>query len=122
MDLDFSLRKLGYNKDINVLNGDLAIKESVKNLIMTKFNERLFNYYIGTNINSYLFEQMDDTISDIITSEITEVLKNFESRISLNEISVYEIEEENSIEIEIIYTILENNTVETITKILTRDY
>lgn len=122
MDLDFSFRKLKHNNDISILDGDFAIKESVKNLVLTKFGERIFNPYVGTNITSYLFEQMDVTIADAITTEVTEVLKNFESRILVNEINVYEDEEENTIELEIEYTILQSGTIEILSKILTRNY
>ena len=122
MDLDLRLRKKLGGDDISVLTGNFSVKESVKNLISTKFSERIFNPYIGTNIEKNLFETMDVTIADRITLEIREVLKNFEQRIVVNEIVVYEDEDNNTIEVEITYTILETGKSETLQKILTRVY
>jgi uncharacterized protein len=122
MDLDFSLRKLPYSGDISVLTGNLAIKESVKNLLTTKLGERIFNPLIGTNIEKYLFAIVDYTIADRITLEITEVLRNFEPRIILNQVEILEEDDGVKIIVEITYTIRENNLVETLTKVLERDY
>ena len=122
MDIDFTLRKLPYSDDINVLNGDLAIKNSVKNLISTVIGERIFQPNIGTNINRYLFEIVDVTIADRITLEIKEVLNNYEPRITLNQVNVIEEDDGVKIIVEIEYTINETGVQETLNKILELDY
>lgn len=85
-------RKKVYS-DINLLfgavpgSGDVyksteaaAVKQSVKNLLMTNFHERPFSPRLGSNIRASLFENNNAFTRVEIADDIRRCLSNFESR------------------------------------------
>jgi phage baseplate assembly protein W len=93
------------NDLISIINED-AIKKSVMNLVKTQFNERFFNYLIGTSVNSSLFELNDTEVSIILEEDIKNVLRNFEPRITLNSVEITPFDDSNEINIQISYNIV----------------
>jgi hypothetical protein len=87
-DLSFNFTKHPITGDIVVLKNEEAIKQSVKNLVLTKLNERLFNPDLGTDITSYLFELNTSVAANELIEQIEQVLGLYESRIILEEINV----------------------------------
>ena len=92
--------------DIVTLKNEEAIKQSVKNLVLTKINERPFNPLLGTNTTSYLFELSSEVSANRLIEEIERVLLDNESRIALENISVDLAPEENSYDVSIEYFII----------------
>jgi phage baseplate assembly protein W len=70
------------SKDIVPLTDIDAIKQSVKNLVLTNFGEKLFRPEFGGNVTSYLFEPVNFTTAISIQEEIKLVLQNFEPRVN----------------------------------------
>ena len=87
-DISFNFSKNPITKDIVVLKNEEAIKQSVKNLVLTQINERFFRPLLGTNTTSYLFELSTGFAENALIDEITTVLKENEPRILLSNISV----------------------------------
>ena len=52
------------SKDLALLKDEDAVKESIKNLILTDRGERLMQPYIGGNIRAMLFENMTPGLSN----------------------------------------------------------
>jgi phage baseplate assembly protein W len=74
--------------DIFLFTDANAVKNSLKNLIMTNFYERRFNERLGCNIRSQLFEQLDgDTLTDI-AGEVRNCIENNERRVSIITLNV----------------------------------
>ena len=86
-DISLSFSKHPVTNDVTVLKNEDAIKRSVINLTRTRFNERYFNELIGTSIDNSLFELMDSGIGDVMETEITTLLNNFEPRINLTSVT-----------------------------------
>jgi phage baseplate assembly protein W len=105
-DISFNLLKNPITNDIVVLKNEEAIKQSVKNLVLTKLGERLFNPLVGTNTNSYLFELTTTFSINTLIQEIEEVLKNFEKRIRLSNITINSEEDSNEFNVFIEYYIV----------------
>jgi phage baseplate assembly protein W len=57
-----------------------AVKQSVKNLIMTDFYERPFKPRIGCGIRNYLFELFTPAIKQQMERAMREVIENYEPR------------------------------------------
>jgi len=92
--------------DIIPLKDIDAVKQSVKNLVLTNFYERPFHPEIGGNVTSRLFEP-PDTITGIgIRNEILQVLKTFEPRINGLRVEVFDHTATNEIIVNIIYNII----------------
>lgn len=80
-DLPLSLAIHPNTKDITPLTDIDAIKQSVKNIILTNHGERLFRPKYGGNVTSYLFENPDKFVEISMKEEIKELLSKYESRI-----------------------------------------
>lgn len=95
-DLDLSFTKHPVRKDVNKHVDEMAVINSVKNLILTNHYERPFRPEVGSNIKRMLFEPMDSISSSLLEREIRQVLENFEPRVSIREISVSPNYDENA--------------------------
>ncbi len=76
------------NMDRNLITGQLAritndeaVKESIKNLVLTSLNERPYQPTVGSRIRESLFEPIDDPLTiDNIRQSIIDCIKNNEPR------------------------------------------
>ena len=102
--LNFGLNPV--TKDIVVLKNEEAIKQSVKNLVLTKLGERLFNPLIGTDTTSYLFELNSTFSASSLIKEIEKVLFTYEPRITLENITVNNEDDSDEFDVSIDYFIV----------------
>jgi phage baseplate assembly protein W len=102
--LNFGLNPV--TKDIVVLKNEEAIKQSVKNLVLTKLGERLFNPLIGTDTTSYLFELNSTFSASSLIKEIENVLFTYEPRITLENITVNNEDDSDEFDVSIDYFIV----------------
>ena len=105
-DISLTFSKNPVTKDLVVLKNEEAIKQAVKNLVLTQVGERFFNPYLGTNTTSYLFELSTSFAENALIEEIESVLQTNEPRINLSNISVDADEDMNSFECFIEYFIV----------------
>ena len=87
-------------KNIN----DFAIRESLKNLILTEQGERMFQPTIGSTIRSSLFNQLDDITVNKLRSSVEMTIKNHEPRVVFRDISVVTDDARNSASLTIFYS------------------
>ena len=105
-DLSFNFTRNPITSDIVVLKNEEAIKQSVKNLVLTKLRERPFRPEVGTDSTSYLFELNRNTASNELLQQIENVLETYESRIILQRIDVDTDDSLHSYDISIEYLIV----------------
>lgn len=98
------------NITINPLSGDLAlktneesIKESLKNLILTNRGERLFQPDLGSDVRASLFENATPVTLKILDERVRDVINNFEPRVSLIDVDVTSIYDDNRVQITIYF-------------------
>lgn len=121
-DISFNFSNNPITNDVVVLKNEEAIKQSVKNLILTKIGERPFNPYLGTDTTSYLFELSSAVSANSLIEEIEKVLIENEPRIRLVKIDVDIQEDGNNYEVVIEYNIVGlPEEVQTISFILVRE-
>jgi phage baseplate assembly protein W len=65
-----------------------AVKQSLKNLILTNYYERLFHPEIGSPIRKLLFEPIDIITSHAIQQGLERLIANFEPRVVLESLAV----------------------------------
>ena len=82
-DLALSFEKNDNTKDVIVKKDIEAVKQSVRNLILTNHYERPFHPEIGSNVTAILFEPMNPITANSLTRVIEEVIVNFEPRARL---------------------------------------
>ena len=119
-DLDLSLRKHGVQKDIIPLRDDRAVKNAVKNLILTNFYERPFQHSKGANLQGLLFEPADSITAHELKESIRDVLKYYESRVAVKGIQVLDEIDKNAWRVVIKFLIKNINIVTNVEVLLRR--
>lgn len=79
-DLDLTLA-INEFQDITPLTDIDAVKQSVRNLVLTNFNERPFRPKLGGNITALLFEPADKFTMISLKESIKFVLEKYEKRV-----------------------------------------
>jgi len=119
-DFGISFARNKFTDDVSVLTNENAIKQSVKNLIMTVPGEKPFQPLIGSRVSELLFEPLDAFTIDAIREEIEITIKQFEKRVRLNKIDIVPIYENNKISVTIVYKIIGIPINESISFVLQR--
>lgn len=119
-DLDFNFLTHPRTKDVTVRNDEEAIKQSVRNLIMTRNFERPFRSYLGCQVTSLLFEPMSPLVTAMIEKTIADTINNYEPRVSLLGVSVKYSPENNSVYATITFRIKNTQTPVSVNLILER--
>ena len=106
--------------DITVLQNDNSIKNSIRNLIQTKYGEILFDTSIGCGLNYSLFDNIDEITKYTIQQEIQNTLSINEPRVSLSSISITEDIPSHGMYITVFYTTINSYTVHSVSVLLER--
>ena len=106
--------------DLLKLSDEQAVKESIKNLILTNRGERLFQPEVGCSIRELLFENF--TPDTIITAKeaIRTTLENYEPRAGIIGIDVLGDIDGNTLNIIITFTVINKETPITLSLTLDR--
>ena len=89
--------------DITRKTNEEAIKESIKNLIMTNKGERPFQPSLGCDIKRLLFENFIPATIKIAEENIKETIRKYEPRAELLDVSVIGYPDENAVQINITF-------------------
>jgi len=119
-DLDLSLKIHPIRKDIIPLKDDAAIKNAVKNLLVSNFFERPFQPTLGANLRGLLFEPADAITKLDLKQGIHRVLDTHEPRIKVLNIKVLDESDNNSYRITVNFLIKEYDTAESVEIVLRR--
>ena len=82
-DFDMALTRHPVTNDVSRKTNDNAIKDSIKNIVLTNHGERPFQPEFGGNIRAQLFETHTPTTYKTIETQIRNSLERFEPRIEL---------------------------------------
>lgn len=119
-DIDFNFTRNPLSGDVSRKTNEEAIKQSLKNIILTMYYERPFNSSIGSQVKQLMFEPITPLLNILIQKHIEQAITNFEPRVDLDKINVAFREEQNSVDIKIYYTILNSSALQTFDLILER--
>ena len=111
-DIDFTFTRKPGTNDVAVSYDAQAVTRSIRNLLLTKNYERLWNPVLGSKIEGLLFELVSPVSSDLIESEIKLMIKTYEPRANLNELRVTPLPDKNAYSVFMSY-FLENATIPT---------
>jgi|TARA_B110000263_G_C14863794_1_gene309788 phage baseplate assembly protein W len=118
-DLDLSLKRHPIQKDIIPLKDDKAIRNAVKNLVLTNFYERPFQHSKGANLSGLLFEPADMITAYEIKESIREVITYYEPRVIIRGVNVLDDLDQNAWIINIRF-LIKNINIETNVEVLLR--
>ncbi len=120
LDLNVALSRNPFTDDVSTVKNDNAIKQAVKNLVLTTPGEKPFQPLIGSRINNLLFEPLDAFTADAIRDEIINTINQYEPRVELTNVDVTPIYEGNKLNVSIEYQVVGLPIVETIEFVLQR--
>lgn len=119
-DLDLNFIAHPVSGDVSKKYDELAIKQSVKNLILTNHYERPFHPEIGSQISGLLFENWSPMLQSVLRQSIVNTITNFEPRVRLLDVSVDPNEDNNLVYVIITFTIVNTDTPLTVDITLNR--
>ena len=105
-DLNLKLTRHPIRKDIIPLKDDAAIKNAIKNLLLTNFFERPFQPAKGANLRGLLFEPADAITKYELSSNIRDCIEDFEPRVENVTVAVDPNPEVNSFDVTVIFDII----------------
>lgn len=104
-DIDLSFSSHPETGDVTKKIDVNAVKQSLKNLLFTQYNERPFRPDIGSPLYRMLFEPMDPVTVESMKKAIELVITNFEPRVNLEKVEIVPNYDTNEYELTIFYTV-----------------
>ena len=103
VDFDMDFTKHPSHGDLSTVKRSTAISRSIKNLLSTKINERLFQPNIDNGIEILLFENFNKLTSSRLEEAIKYAIDKYEPRAEVTNVTVHANQDENAYEIQITY-------------------
>lgn len=119
-DINMSILKNPFTKDIASVTNEESIKQSIKNIVLTSPGEKLFNAKFGSNVYNLLFEPLDPFMIDSLQIEILNTIKNYEKRVEVTNLRCIPDYDYNSVTVSLEYRIIGLPITETIQFVLQR--
>ena len=107
-------------EDFSSVSNENAIKQSVRNLVMTQFGERPFQFDIGSRVRGLLFEPFDIFTAEDLRDEISNTIQRLEPRVEVENIDVNLSDDDYSIDVAIEYAIVGQPQTQTVEFLLER--
>jgi phage baseplate assembly protein W len=95
-DVGINFNKNPLTNDVIAVKDESAVTQSIKNLIMTKFGEKLMDPSIGSDVYNMLFEPLDAFSGMELKDRILNTIRNFEPRVDVIDVLVTSIEDDDS--------------------------
>lgn len=106
--------------DLARLLDEQAVKESLKNLLLTDRGERLMQPELGSDIRATLFENNTPAALIILKQQVTDTINNYEPRVTLIDVTVTSDYDENRVNVTIQFYIRNREVPITLTVFLER--
>jgi phage baseplate assembly protein W len=97
-----------------------AVKQSIKNLIMTDRGERLMQPNIGCDIRGSLFENIDPSTMLILEQNIKSTLRTYEPRCIVKGVEIIGNIDRNDLKVKIVFSVINTTTLSSVTLDLNR--
>ena len=108
-DLDLNLNLHPVKMDISPVTDIRAVRNSVKNLVLTNFGERPFQPKLGSNVTALLFEQADQFTAIMMKKEIYRLLEDHEPRINATRVEIFDDADANAYRVSIEFNVIKIN-------------
>lgn len=107
-------------KDITLKTDEDAVKASIRNLISTNNFERPFHPEIGCQIYGLLFENLSPLTIQIMKQTIIDVIDKFEPRAVVLDVFINDSIDKNSIDVDVVFKIINSEKPVSIKTAITR--
>lgn len=117
IDLTFNKRPIG---DVYKKRDAAAVKQAVKNLLLTDFYEKPFQPFFGANLRGLLFELADEETQEEVRENIINAIQFYEPRVTIEDISVNVLPDQNDMRVSVVFKIISTQEIVTFTTNLSR--
>lgn len=105
-DMKKSFEISSLSNDITMFKDEDAVKESIKNLVLTDRGERLMQPNLGGNVRSMLFENMTPASLKLIEDQIKSTLALYEPRANVQDVIVNGSLDNNTVRVKVVFYIV----------------
>jgi phage baseplate assembly protein W len=106
IDLDLNFNSHPIKKDVTKVVDEMAVINSIKNLLLTNHYERPFQPDLGSNVRKLLFDNMDQITASALERQITDTLRNFEPRAQITYMNILPDFDNNSYSVSMEFRII----------------
>jgi phage baseplate assembly protein W len=106
--------------DITKKVDEEAVKASIRNLISTRNYERPFHPEIGCQVFSLLFENFNPITIQVMKNTIRDVIQKYEPRVKLLDVNIRDLSDNNEIQVEVFFKLINSEKPITLTSVISR--
>lgn len=107
-------------KDLARTLNEAAVKRTITNLLLTDFDERLYQPNLGGNLKYLLFEPADNETLSLMRNQIQSCIEKFEPRAKITTLTLETSEDEHRINVSLVFTMVNISKPITLNLILNR--
>jgi len=107
-------------KDLLTYKNEDSVKRSIRNILLTDKGERFFNPTFGSDIRKMLFENFSPATEQVVADLIKTAIGNHEQRANIINVNVSSDPDENSMYINIVFSVINKAEPITLELILNR--
>lgn len=108
-DFKKDLRLSPISQDITLLKDEEAVKDSIKNLLLTDPGERPMQPFLGAGIRALLFENITPGTLKLIEQKVKTTINNYEPRAELIDVLASSTIDDNAVSIRVTFYIKNAN-------------
>lgn len=107
-------------KDLLSYKNEESVKRSIRNILLTDKGERFFNPTFGSDIRKMLFENFSPSTEQVVADLIKTAIGNHEPRANVIDVNVSGDPDQNSMYINIVFSVINKAEPVTLELILNR--
>lgn len=94
--------------DLLRITDEVAVKQAMRNLLLTNRMRRPYSSNLGVGIEYLLFEPATIDTANALKEQITEVITRHEPRVKLRDVNVIYLEQNNAYQVTITFIVINN--------------
>jgi len=104
-----NLEQVPGRADVARVVNENAVKQSIKNLLLTDRGERLFQPDIGCDIRGSLFENIDPNTILILKENIKSTIKTYEPRCTVKAVIVQSNVDDHRVKVQVVFSVINSS-------------
>ena len=110
-DFDFPFKKHPTTGDVPIKRDVEAVKQSVRNILLTRRGEKFFDPDFGGSLTEFLFENFDPIVEIEMEERIINTLRNYEPRVKVLSVDITDLSHRNALNLKLEVQILSPENV-----------
>ena len=108
IDLTFTAKPCG---EIYKKTDAAAVKQAIKNLLLTNKMEKPFDPYFGGNLNSFLFSLSEEFDEEECKESIIQAITNYEPRAIVRDVNITVVDDRHDVKVTIVFQVVNTSEI-----------